>query len=201
MKPVEREQQDVAEIESDVLLMQQIAQQNHLALRLLIDKYRHLLQSVIGKVCYDRSTVDDVFQEATFTVWRVAHTYDPSKGSPIGWLVTVYRRRAVDTVRRAMSYEGAKERLAVAHQTPDIDDWRPSDDCLREESSQFIAQQLARLPAHQKLALWCHYFKGMSQREIAEYTGASLGTVKTRLELGLVKLRRAFSSLGDLRQS
>ncbi|MEA3187725.1 MAG: polymerase sigma-70 factor, subfamily, partial [Chthoniobacter sp.] len=116
--------------------------------------------------------------------------YSPKKGQALGWIVTLTRRRAIDRLRKRQAYHRATERLEV-HTEQQPEAWlhnRIEDDISHDDLREFLRGRIEGLPPFQKEAIELAFFKGMSQREIALYTNTPLGTVKTRLELGLRKL-------------
>jgi RNA polymerase sigma-70 factor (ECF subfamily) len=174
----------------DEMLMQEITQRRQQALRELYSRYSRSLRALIGSVVHEESEADDVLQESFLQIWREAHHYSPKAGKPLGWVITIARRRAIDRVRRRDSYRRAKQRFE--------DEIKPGTQLLRTSPAdkevsqsdlrQFLGKQMQTLPKVQREAVELAYFGGLSQREIAATTKTPLGTVKTRLQLGLRKL-------------
>ncbi|HEY1583513.1 MAG TPA: sigma-70 family RNA polymerase sigma factor, partial [Chthoniobacterales bacterium] len=131
-----------------------------------------------------------VLQEIFLQVWKEAENYSPKAGRPLGWVVTLARRRAIDRLRRRQAYCRAKERFeSQVEQQPDS--WvrnRIDNDLVRSDLRRFLERQMRTLPEYQREVIALSFFEGRSHREIAALTGTPLGTVKTRLELGLRKL-------------
>jgi len=170
--------------------MQAIVEREHSALGWLLQRHGKTLKKVIFQVLQDEAEADDVLQESILQVWREAKSYSAARGQPLGWLVTISRRRAIDRVRRRAAYCRAKDRFEVYVET-EPKSWLQS--CTREDSSasdirHFLEREMSRLPDYQREAIKLSYFNGLSHREIAAHTRTPLGTVKTRLELGLRKL-------------
>ncbi len=175
---------------SDESLMQLIVQKEESGLGSLIQRHQKMLKKIIYQVVQDEAETDDVLQESMLHVWREARSYSAALGKPLGWLVTIARRRAIDRVRRRAAYARAKDRFETYVET-EPRSW------LRDSTSQnvttsdirhFLEQEMARLPDFQRQAVHLAFFDGMSHREIAARTKTPLGTVKTRLELGMRKL-------------
>jgi RNA polymerase sigma-70 factor (ECF subfamily) len=181
----------------DVVLMARIQKRDPLAVDALYRRYRLLLKSVILRVVRSHTSADDVLQECMLEIWHHADNYCPQKGRPIGWMVTLAKRRAIDHLRRQQTYASARDRLQE-------DVWASaprhnhdaSTDCEQAELGMILHQQLIRLPSPQQQVLRLAFLNGMSQREVAQATHTPLGTVKTRMELGLKKLRNAFRTGG-----
>src|SRR5262249_1787528 len=120
----------------------------------------------------------------------------PKAGKPLGWMVTIARRRAIDRLRRHQAYYRLRDHYQerVLQQTPNSP--RRADDLLAvNDLRHFLNQCMRMLPRLQREAMELSFFEGLSHREIAAETHASLGTVKTRLELGLQKLTHALRPL------
>lgn len=169
------------------------------ALEQLYDRYSALVFSVAVRVLADRQLAEDVVQEVFLRVWRRPSAYDPGRGRFISWLMSVTRNRAIDEQRRRsrrMRSEESDER--PAHEMPSgdrLDD--PQAAALYGEERRAVREALTRLPPEQRYAIELAYFGGLTQVEIAERTGDPLGTVKTRIRLGMRKLRDSLSELLD----
>ncbi len=175
---------------SDESLMQSIVERQSSAINSLYERYGKTLKKVIYQVLQDEAEADDVLQESILQVWREATSYSSALGKPLGWLVTIARRRAIDRVRRRAAYSRAKDRFEIYVET-EPRSWLQS--CTQEDNAgsdirNFLEREMSRLPAFQSEALKLSFFNGLSHREIAAHTRTPLGTVKTRLELGLRKL-------------
>lgn len=181
----------------DEMLMQEITQRRQQALKELYSRYSRSLRALIGSVVHEESEADDVLQESFLQIWREAHHYSPKAGKPLGWVITIARRRAIDRVRRRDSYRRAKQRFedevkpAAQPSRHSVTDAQVAQSDLR----QFLDRQMQALPKVQREAVELAYFSGLSQREIAATTNTPLGTVKTRLQLGLRKLTQCVRPL------
>src|SRR3954452_20918380 len=95
----------------DEILMREITARRQQALKELYCRYSRSLRALIGSVVHEESEADDVLQESFLQIWREAHHYSPKAGKPLGWVITIARRRAIDRVRRRDSYRRAKQRF------------------------------------------------------------------------------------------
>ena len=165
----------------------------------LYDRYSGILKALVIRVIHDDSEADDLLQEIFMQIWRQAKNYSQKKGQALGWIVTLTRRRAIDRLRKRQAYHRVTERLELEteHQPESWLRNRIEDDILHEDLRQFLRQRIEALPALQRQAIDLAFFKGMSQREIAIHTATPLGTIKTRLELGLRKLYDSIRGLRD----
>jgi RNA polymerase sigma-70 factor (ECF subfamily) len=171
---------------SDTDLLKAIAQSDEGALGSLYDRYRQILFGLLVRILNSREEAEDVLQEVFLQVWKRAAHFDENRGRPFTWLVTVARSRAIDRLRTI----AARGRLAAAA-TPN--EWeRISDadtDAFCAERSEIVRQALQEIPEEQRLTLRLAYFEGLTQSEIAAKLGTPLGTVKTRMRAGMLKLR------------
>jgi RNA polymerase sigma-70 factor (ECF subfamily) len=175
----------------DINLLHAIARRDEAALASLYDRYRLILFGLLLRIVNSREEAEDVLQEVFVQVWRRAADFDEQRGKPFTWLVTLARSRAIDRLRQL----SARERLAVAaayEAPPEASD--AVQDASRSEQKEIVTGALRQLPEDQRQALLLAYFDGLTQSEIATRLGAPLGTVKTRIRSGLIKLR---ALLGD----
>jgi RNA polymerase sigma-70 factor (ECF subfamily) len=181
----------------DEMLMQEITQRRQQALKELYSRYSRSLRALIGSVVHEESEADDVLQESFLQIWREAHHYSPKAGKPLGWVITIARRRAIDRVRRRDSYRRAKQRFEdeIKPQTHNRRTGKTDAEVSQSDLRTFLGKQLKTLPPVQREAVELAYFRGLSQREIAATTNTPLGTVKTRLQLGLRKLTQCVRPL------
>jgi RNA polymerase sigma-70 factor (ECF subfamily) len=175
--------------DTDEALMKGIQNLDPLALDALYQRYKLLLKSVILRVVGSHASADDVMQECMLEIWHHAGNYSSQKGSPLGWIVTLAKRRAIDHLRRQQTYSHAKDRLQDDAQASLAEVSDAAADCEQADIGRILRQHLTRLPTPQQQVLSLAFLNGMSQREVAQATHTPLGTVKTRMELGLKKLR------------
>jgi RNA polymerase sigma-70 factor, ECF subfamily len=182
----------------DAQLMADIADRDPEALAKLYDRYSGILKALVIRVVHDEAEADDLLQEIFMQIWKQAKNYSRKKGQALGWIVTLTRRRAIDRLRKRQAYHRVTERLELEteHQPESWVNNRIDDDILHDDLREFLRRKINALPALQREAIDLAFFKGMSQREIAIHTSTPLGTIKTRLELGLRKL---FDSVRGLR--
>lgn len=179
---------------SDEELMARIQAGEDQALTLLYRRHTALLRTVVSRILNNDSDVDDQLQEVFLEVWRHAAHFDAEKGKALGWIVTLARRRAIDRLRKKMAYSRAQERLCAE---PEPASYHGADDeAAASDTANIFTRVIATLPAAQREALNFSFYRGLSQREIAAHTGIPLGTIKTRLELALRKVRTAIVALG-----
>jgi RNA polymerase sigma-70 factor (ECF subfamily) len=171
---------------SDVELLHAIAGRDEQALAALYDRYRTILFGLLLRILNSREEAEDVLQEVFLQVWRRAADFNELRGRPFTWLVTLARSRAIDRLRSLSS----RERVVIASAAdPTVEVSDADTDVARSEQRGIVARALTQLPEEQKVALVLAYFEGLTQSEIAVRLGAPLGTVKTRMRSGMMKLR------------
>ena len=183
---------------SDEALMKAITNRKQRALEELYGRYGKTLKAVITHVVHEEAEADDVLQEIFLQIWKEANHYSPKAGKPLGWVVTIARRRAIDRLRRRQAYCRARERYGEQIEQRRTQRPRRRDAekvFVMSDLRQFLKKRIRNLPKFQREAVDLAFFKGLSHREIAAVTGTPLGTVKTRLELGLQKLTQAIRPL------
>ena len=180
----------------DEALMKAVSRRRYDALAELYDRHGKRLRATIDGVVHEEGEADDVLQEIFIQIWKEADRYSPKAGKPLGWMVTIARRRAIDRLRRRQAYARARERYQKGIINEPSNSTRQVDEVfVLNDLRRFLKECMRILPRLQREALELAFFKGLSHREIATATHAPLGTVKTRLELGLQKLTHALRPL------
>jgi RNA polymerase sigma-70 factor, ECF subfamily len=177
--------------DADRAALERIARDELGALDDLYERYKTMAYSIAYRITNDATLAEDVVQEAFLGVWRNAARYVEGRGSVKTWLLSIVHHRAIDAVRR--------RRATV--ELPERDDAPPPPmrlpDVWAEVSSNLDADEvraaLAALTDVQREAIELAYFGGLTQVEIAERTGTPLGTVKSRMRLGLLAMRKVLS--------
>ncbi len=173
-------------------LMAAIQQHDAAALETLIQRHRRLLKSAIQRTVTDDADAEDVLQECFLSLWRQAKHYSPAKGRPLAWLVTLCKRRAIDHLRRSMAYCRAMDRMENSLQHTECFTQSHTDECAQADMGRVLGEHLTLLPVAQKKVIELTFLQGMTQREVAHAMQTPLGTVKTRIDLGLKRLRQVF---------
>lgn len=170
--------------------MAQVAAGDGAALGMLYDRYSTSVYSLALRILSDRQLAEELVQETFLRVWRQAASYQAMRGALAAWILGIARNLAIDELRRRgarpqVAPGDADERLALVES--DEDD--PSDQVYTRIRHDVVAGALDQLPGAQREVLELAYFGGLSQSEIAGRLGEPLGTVKTRMRLGLQKLK------------
>jgi RNA polymerase sigma-70 factor, ECF subfamily len=170
------------------VLVRRMAAGDREAFGTFYDRYAPLVYPLIVRIVRDRTDAADVLQEVFWEAWQGAGAYDAARGTPEAWMITRARTRAIDRVR-ALRRRGETfappidEHLVAAPVEPG------GDAAERAEDRGVIRTALEALPAPQREAIELAYYAGLTQTEIAERLKQPLGTVKTRIRLGLERLR------------
>jgi RNA polymerase sigma-70 factor, ECF subfamily len=175
----------------DVRLLSAVAAGELGALEALYDRYRTMAYSIAYRITADATAAEDVVQDAFLGVWRNAARYAEGRGSVKTWLLSIVHHRAVDAVRRRRPTVELPERDDVPPAgltLPDV--WA---EVAGRIDADAVRRALLTLPVSQREALELAYYGGLTQLEIADRTRAPLGTVKSRMRLGLLSLRRVLA--------
>jgi RNA polymerase sigma-70 factor (ECF subfamily) len=194
----------------DFALMDAIASSRDAdALRQFYDRHAAIVFAVCLRVLRDRHEAEELLIDIFHELWQRADRYDPLRGSPRTYLMTLTRSRAIDRRRRLVS-SGALTAIGSgggsSEDAMDLDDQladtgassSPADATLLAERRGLVIQALRRLDPQQRQAIECAYYDGLSHSEIARHLNKPLGTVKTYIRQGLSRLRRLMQGEEDL---
>jgi RNA polymerase sigma-70 factor, ECF subfamily len=178
---------------SDRELVARAARGDEQAIGTLYDRYGAVLHAVAYRVVGQRADAEDVVIEAFAQAWRDATRFEATRSSVAGWLTMIARSRALDVVRarRRRDRITASAAAEQPQRSPAMGDWRtdPFDSYDHAERRQQVQAALQTLSPPQRQAIELAFFEGLSQSEIAERLKEPLGTIKTRVRLGMQKLR------------
>jgi RNA polymerase sigma-70 factor (ECF subfamily) len=179
---------------SDEALLQLIAQRDAAALETFYDRHAQTVYNLIMRIVRDAAIADELLQETFWQVWQAGGQGQfRSEGPALAWLCRIARNKSLDQLRR----QKARPQPVLTESAEDEellwDELVASDMTVERVAEQtwdwqYLRQALSKIPSEQRLCLELAYFEGMSQRQIAEYTATPLGTIKTRLRMGLEKL-------------
>jgi len=176
---------------SDAELIELVANGDARALEVLYDRYSRVVYSFALRIVGDPQLAEEILQEVFFRVWQQGSGFQSNRGSLITWLLSITHNLAIDEVRkrnrRPQKADSEDPELvlgAMADEGTDIEQ-----EVWLSGVRTAIVEALDRVPKEQRVVIELAYFRGLTQREIAETLGQPLGTVKTRMRLGLQKLR------------
>jgi RNA polymerase sigma-70 factor (ECF subfamily) len=179
----------------DSALVVLVARRDEAALGALYDRYSRLIYSLALRIVGERTLAEEIVMDAFVSVWRAASTFVEERGRFVAWLTSVARHRAIDELRRLnVRPEGSSVELDEAIRTSGPDS--VEDVVSVRQRREQVRSVLGRLPDAQREALELAYFGGLTQQEIADKTHTPLGTVKTRMRLGMLKMRDELVRIG-----
>jgi RNA polymerase sigma-70 factor, ECF subfamily len=171
------------------VLLSHVARGDHDAFAELYDRVAGQVYGVVRRVLRDSAQSEEVAQEVLVEVWRSATRFDPARGSAATWILTIAHRRAVDRVRAAQAAIDRDERAGRSAHRPAFDEVIEQVETRLEHEQ--VRQALSTLTDLQREAVTLAYYGGYTYREVSELLDVPLGTVKTRLRDGLIRLRDA----------
>lgn len=177
---------------ADLELVEKIRQGDQPALDLLYKRYAAPVYSLVWKILQNSEEAEDVALEVFWQVWRQADRYDPARGAPPAWIFTLARSRAIDRLRA----RNRREDRTISIDDPNLhfdpldENASPDQVVSFRQSRDAVRAALEKLSPVQREAVELAFLKGMTHVEIAEKLGQPLGTVKTRIRQGLIRLRK-----------
>jgi RNA polymerase sigma-70 factor, ECF subfamily len=181
---------------SDEVLAALVARRVEAALGAIYDRYGALVYAIALRITGDRQTAEEVVQDVFQCVWQTAATYRAELGNFAPWLSGIARHRAIDAIRskreRARTREQNIEQMVIHDPSSG-----PEAEAGRAVLRDAVRSALSELPQSQRQAVELAYYGGLTRVEIADRLGEPVGTVKTRLRLGLLKLRDALLPFAD----
>lgn len=168
-------------------LMSRLRQRDTSALSELYDLYSTRVYSLAAAILGNSMAAQEVVQDTFIKLWQSPHLYQPLEGKFTSWLLTITRRLAIDHLRREQRRSGQSTSIDDDH-FPELHDIK-QDEQARWRDLRHIMDEI---PEEQREVILLAYYRGLSQSEIAIYLGVPIGTVKTRLRLGMEKLRTAY---------
>jgi RNA polymerase sigma-70 factor (ECF subfamily) len=167
--------------------MTRIQRQDAAALAALYDRYGSRVYGLAVTIVGEGETAEEVAQDVFMRVWAHADQYRHDTGRFLAWLLTITRRAAIDRLRR--------DRRTLAAASVDDDHFPELRDHAQEDQARWrdLRMLLDQLPTEQREAIVLAFYRGLSQSEISDHLGIPLGTVKTRMRLGMDKLRAVWA--------
>lgn len=182
---------DRAAPDDDAALIERVARRDTQALEALYDRYAHIVYGMALRILRNAELAEEVVQETFWRVWRRSDTFQAGRGRVAAWIFGIAHNLAIDELRRQRARPSAvsldSERAApyeLEDQGMDV-----VATAIEAERRRMITNALTQLPTEQREVIELAYFGGLSQSEIATRLGSPIGTVKTRVRLGIQKLR------------
>jgi len=171
----------------DSALLQGVQSGDAGAMAALFDRYSRIVYSVAMRVLHDPGYAEDVTQDIFVRIWRTPESFVAGRGTLGAWLVVVARNRSIDFLRRRRPSDSLEDVVLAS----------PVNIAEESERNILVARVrslLADMPVEQRKSIELAFFEGLSHTEIAEKTGDPLGTIKTRIRLALMSLRKAMKA-------
>jgi RNA polymerase sigma-70 factor (ECF subfamily) len=186
---------DEPDVEYEICLVLKVGAGDRLAFAELYDRYSGVLFATALKVLNSHEAAEDVLQDVFIQIWDKASMYDPARGKPMTWAVTMTRNKAIDRLRSAQRRQrlsdDVEKEAQVFEQFSDRDSLGDVD---LGEKSKIVRDAVLKLSKEQRQAIELAFFGGLTQVEIAERLQEPLGTVKARIRRGMMRLKDMISS-------
>lgn len=176
-------------------LMRLVARGEARAFEVVYERHSTAAFSLAYRICGIRAAAEEVAQESFLAIWRGAASYDRARGSARSWILGVVHNRAIDAIRRATAHDHRRagdEQAAELIEAPE----RTEVEIARREDARSMRALVDALPKDQRRVIELAYFGGFTQEQIAGLLDAPLGTVKSRMRLGLEKMRASIEPTG-----
>ena len=171
-------------------LLARVAKRERAAFEQLYSRYANILYATAMKFLKEDADAQDVVQDVFIQIWDKAKLYDPAKGKPLTWALTMTRNRSIDRIRaiqRRTRLRDDFEKETVVDESASLREALSGVDA--SEKSQILRDAVGRLSPEQKKVIELAFFGGLTQSEVADRLGEPLGTVKARARRGLMKLK------------
>jgi len=178
------------ELQSEIELLRQVGQGDRRSFEQLYERFSGVLFSIAYRMLNSQEAAEDVLQDVFVQIWKKAPLFDPTRGRPMTWAVTLTRNKAIDLIRSAQRRSGLHDTMLREKRVLRYFDDRSSFDAVAsDEMSKLVRAAIEKLSKEQRVAIELAFVASMTQAEIAEYLDQPLGTIKARIRLGMLALR------------
>ena len=175
---------------ADQILLVRITEGDKSAFKEIYVRFSQVIFNLAFRMLRSREEAEEVVQEIFLQLWNKADSYDPERGAVSTWIINIARSRAIDKLR-TLGFKGLTVELNEERVNSKSDFTRIIED--REERKKIIQQALESLPENQRIAIEMVFFEGLTHIEAAEKLNEPVGTIKTRIRLGVSKLKEKIS--------
>jgi RNA polymerase sigma-70 factor (ECF subfamily) len=183
---------------ADETLLRMVSRSDVHAYEILYDRHAQPVYNLLMRIVRDAAVAEELLQEIFWQMWQKAEQYEGS-GSMAAWLYRMARNKALDYLRQKQARpQVANTEIEILERSPRHQISSAESEVEQSWRRQQVQQALESIPGEQRLCLELAYFEGMSQRQIAEQTNTPLGTIKTRMRIGMEKLERLLRAVGYL---
>lgn len=177
-------------------LIRRVAAGEETALAELYDRTSSLVHAVARRVLMDQSAAEEITIDVYTQVWRQAANYDESRGSVVSWLSTLARSRAIDRLRSTATHRQRSEALNEVIELVDPNH-SPEELSSLSERRRIVQRAMSEITEEQREAIEVAFFQGLTHSEVANKLGQPLGTIKTRIRTGMLRLRELLAPLEE----
>ena len=182
------------QLEAEIALLRRVAQGDRRGFEELYDRFSGVLFSTAYRVLNNQEAAEDVLQDVFIQIWEKAPLYDPTRGKPMTWAVTLTRNKAIDRLRSTVRRNRLQDDVEREAETFEQFDDRSSFDAVASgETSKLVREAIQKLSKDQREAIELAFFSSLTQTKIAERLGEPLGTIKARIRRGMMKLKEVIS--------
>ena len=178
------------DLDAEIELLQRTGQGDRQSFETLYDRFSGVLFSTAYRVLNNQEAAEDVLQDVFIQIWEKAALYDPARGKPMTWAITLTRNKAIDRLRSTQRRNRMQDDVQRESETfAQFDDKSSFDAVSSVETGEMVRHAIQKLPKDQREAIELAFFSSMTQTEISERLKQPLGTVKARIRRGMMKLR------------
>ena len=177
------------DLASEIELLKRVGQGDRESFEQFYARFAGVLFSVACRILNNQEAAEDVLQDVFIQIWEKASLYDPLRGKPLTWAVTLTRNKSIDRLRSIQRRVRLHDDVEKQFLTFERFDGKSSADAVESvEKGTMVQEAIKKLSSDQRQAIELAFFSGLSQAEIAEFLDQPLGTVKARIRRGMMKL-------------
>ena len=188
------EREPAIDLAAEIALLKRNGVGDRQSFEQLYERFSGVLFSTAYRVLNNQEAAEDVLQEVFVQIWEKAPLYDPERGKPLTWAITLARNKAIDRLRSMQRRNRLQDDVEKESQTLEQFDDKSSVDAVDAmEKSALVRGAIKKLSNDHREAIELAFFSGLTQTEIADRLGEPLGTVKARIRRGMMKLREVIA--------
>ncbi len=178
------------DIEAEIGLLREVGQGNRESFEALYERFSGVLFSTAYRVLNNQEAAEDVLQDVFVQIWEKAALYDPTRGKPMTWAITLTRNKAIDRLRSTQRRSRLQDELQHESETVEQFDDKSSFDAVSSvETAEMVREAIKKLSKDQREAIELAFFSSLTQTEISERLNQPLGTIKARIRRGMMRLK------------
>ena len=178
------------ELQSEIELLRRVGQGDRRSFEQLYERFSGVLFSIAYGMLKNQQAAEDVLQDVFVQIWKKAPLFDPARGRPMTWAVTLTRNKAIDLMRSAQRRSSLHDLMQQEKEVfSRFEDRSSFDTVASHEMGKLVREAIEKLSKEQREAIELAFFASMTQTEIAEHLDQPLGTIKARIRRGMLALR------------